>query len=74
MKCIKLSKNKLITLFLKRKLKPPKPNRKLRISTKIDQDVFEVSSIVEPDKEYIPGWSFANVEKKEKLNNLFKKF
>jgi len=46
-------------------LKPPKPNRKLRICTKFDQDVFSVTSVVEPDKEYIQGWSFVNTEKKE---------
>ena len=52
------------------KLKPPKPNRKLRICTKFDQDVFSVTSIVEPDKEYIPGWSFANTERKESNTGL----
>ncbi len=41
-----------------RKLKPPIPKRKIRISTKFDPNIFETTGIVEEGKEHISGWSF----------------
>ncbi|KAL4429689.1 hypothetical protein ABPG74_017098 [Tetrahymena malaccensis] len=53
-----------------RKLNVPIPNRKIRISTKFDPNVFEPSSFIENGKEYIPGWSF--VDQHAEQNNYHK--
>jgi hypothetical protein len=35
-----------------------KPQRKLKISRVNDSNVFEASSVIEPDRQHLPGWSF----------------
>ncbi|KAL4433330.1 hypothetical protein ABPG74_017434 [Tetrahymena malaccensis] len=42
-----------------RKLKPPRPNRKIRISTKFDPNLFSETDY-KGDKDYIAGWSFVS--------------
>ena len=41
-----------------RKLKPPIFKRKIKISTKYDPNIFEITSPIEEGKEKIEGWSF----------------
>ncbi|CAD8135939.1 unnamed protein product [Paramecium octaurelia] len=43
-----------------RELTMPKPNRKIRINTKIDGNVFDMQSIVEESKAHLGGWTFVN--------------
>lgn len=46
-------------LIYNRKLKPPRPNRKIRISTKFDPNLFAETDY-KGDKDYIAGWSFVS--------------
>jgi hypothetical protein len=39
-------------------LTPPILNRKIKISTKYDPNIFEVTGPIEEGKEKIEGWSF----------------
>lgn len=44
-----------------RKLSLPVPNRKIRINTRLDGDIFDPSSsFIETGKEHLKGWSFVN--------------
>ncbi|CAD8076974.1 unnamed protein product [Paramecium sonneborni] len=43
-----------------RELPMPKPNRKIRINTKIDGNVFDMQSIVDESKAHLGGWTFIN--------------
>ena len=43
-----------------RKLKMQIPNRKIKISTKFDPNIFENSNFIDSFKEHIPGWSFVD--------------
>jgi len=40
----------------------PIPNRKIRINTHLEANVFDMQSIVEPTKAHVGGWSFINNE------------
>ncbi|CAD8146459.1 unnamed protein product [Paramecium pentaurelia] len=43
-----------------RELPLPKPNRKIRINTHIDGNVFDMQSIVDESKAHLGGWTFIN--------------
>lgn len=38
----------------------PKPNRKIRINTHIEGNVFDMQSIVDETKAHLGGWTFIN--------------
>lgn len=43
-----------------RELPLPKPNRKIRINTHIDGNVFDMQSIVDDSKAHLGGWTFVS--------------
>ncbi|CAD8139887.1 unnamed protein product [Paramecium octaurelia] len=46
-----------------RELPLPKPNRKIRINTHIDGNVFDMQSIVDEPKAHLGGWTFVSNDK-----------